>query len=81
MYYDAFLFDIVCFREEEGNVRLVDGRNEREGRVEICLEISNGNFAYGTICDDGWDNRDAAVVCNQLGYPSECEFCADLKGT
>ncbi len=35
----------------------------RVGRVEICVD---GNF--GSVCEDGWDYREASVVCNQLGY-------------
>ena len=48
-----------------GDVRLAGGATESEGTVEVC-----SRSVWGVISATGWTDRDAAVVCNQLGYPS-----------
>ena len=47
-------------------IRLVGGRNDMEGRVEVCFQRQ-----WGTVCNNSWNTKDAVVACRQLGLTSE----------
>ena len=47
----------------EYDIRLVDGSNDMEGRIEICL-----NDTWTSICNILWTTNDGNVACRQLGY-------------
>ncbi|XP_011408605.2 PREDICTED: deleted in malignant brain tumors 1 protein-like [Amphimedon queenslandica] len=58
----------------EGEVRLVNGNTQYEGRVEICI-----NRVWGTVCSrrdnrwnwswwNSWHTLDSNVVCRQAGH-------------
>ena len=56
---------------DSGYVRLVNDSSEvtlikdtlSSGRVEICI-----NNTFHTICDNGWGDADASVLCAELGF-------------
>ncbi|CAG0916011.1 unnamed protein product [Notodromas monacha] len=54
-------------------VRLMNGRIETEGRVEV----RHGNGNWSLVCGDGWGLLQAGVICRQLGMG----FAADASQT
>ena len=58
LYFPAV--DASC---TDGVARLVGGQSSDEGTVEFCY-----SGVWGSVCDDRWDENDAAVICQQLGF-------------
>ncbi len=45
-------------------MRLVGGVSDSDGRVEVCDALGRRR----QVCQDGWDDQDATVVCRTLGF-------------
>ena len=56
-----------------GDLRLVGGQTDSEGRVEICVQ----GF-WGTVCDGGFGREEAVVVCRQLNMKTLGIFTTEI---
>ncbi|GAB1605013.1 deleted in malignant brain tumors 1 protein-like isoform X1, partial [Argonauta hians] len=55
---------VYCYSGDKISYRLAGGRGNY-GRVEVFVDGK-----WGTFCSVFWDNREATVMCRQLGYSS-----------
>ena len=63
-YNHTWLYSNLCILDcTSGDITLVGGETEREGRVEMCVFNK-----WGTFCGKYWTSQDTAVVCRQLGF-------------
>ena len=68
---DKYELSFECVFTDENNppppeftVRLIGGRSQYEGRVEMFY-----SGRWGTVCiDEDWDINDARVICRQLNF-------------
>ena len=60
VYQDSSYPAIAC---EQDDIRLENGQNKFEGRVEVC----DGGY-WKTVCSDIWEDEEASVACRQIGF-------------
>ena len=75
------VLDVVCFPHSnctEGAIRLADGENSLDGRVEVCVNGFWGTLPPPEISSvSGYRSTElekAERICRQFGYPWECEL-------
>lgn len=59
LFYSLSLTELCT----DGTIRLRGSTYATYGRVELCM-----NSIWGTVCNTFWDDKDASVVCKQLGF-------------
>uniref|UniRef100_A0A671P362 Lysyl oxidase homolog n=1 Tax=Sinocyclocheilus anshuiensis TaxID=1608454 RepID=A0A671P362_9TELE len=59
---DASVICNIPYMGFEKSIRIMGGRTDHEGRVEVQVKSR-----WGTVCSDNWTTREAMVACRQLG--------------
>ncbi len=68
----VFVFACTVFCND-GDLRLIGGAADGEGRVEVCI-----GEVWGTVCDNSWNAVDARVACRILGF-SGVSTCSNVQ--
>ena len=65
MSFNLRVYHVVVYADGciNGELRLVEGETEWEGRLEVCF-----GQRWGTVSNDGWTKVNNQVVCNSFGY-------------
>ena len=71
----AHYHDVAVSCTRTMNMRLVGGTSPREGRLEVYQ-----NGTWGTVCDDGFTDAAARVVCYFLGFGHVGSFLGNFYG-
>ena len=61
--FDVHLHALHCLEQCKENTVRLNGGSNYYGRVQFCT-----GGEWGTICTNYWDDKDASVVCRQLGF-------------
>ena len=71
---------LLPFSEGGDSVALVGGASPQEGRLEVQY-----NGVWGTVCDDGFTDAAARVVCYSLGFGyveiNDLRYCSKVQRT
>ncbi|KAH9510231.1 Deleted in malignant brain tumors 1 protein [Bulinus truncatus] len=62
---------------------LVSGHNYGGDKFQGTVEVFYNNrwgTVWGTVCDNGWTNSEARVVCSMLGYNRDSAVAVRLNG-